>query len=75
METRIADDEQLAEVLELLASRGWGDEFDSDLGDLCVAFDDGVIACLQVVEIGEEPRCSMWCCRRKGGGEEVLVPR
>lgn len=54
MEIRIAEDEHLAEIVELLATRGWGDEFDPDLGDIYIAVDESVIACLQVVEIDDD---------------------
>ncbi len=54
MEIRIAEDEHFPEVLELLAGRRWDEEFDPDLGDVYVALDDGVIACLQVVDIDDE---------------------
>ena len=54
MKIHIAEDEHLPGIIELLATRGWADEFDPGVGDCYIAFDETVIACLQVVDVDNE---------------------
>lgn len=54
MKIQIARDEDVPEVLELLESRGWAEGFDAARGDVYVAWDDGVIGCLQKIEIDDQ---------------------
>lgn len=50
----MAEDDDVPAVTALLRTQGWDEDFDADLGDVYVAWDDEVIGCLQLVEIDEQ---------------------
>lgn len=54
MEIGRADAEDLAELRQLLATKGWDDEFDPARGTLFVARDQATVGCLQVVDVDHD---------------------
>lgn len=51
---RIAEEQHLGEIVDLLATRGWANDFAPGLGKILIAIDKSVIACLQVVDVDDE---------------------